>query len=320
MPKKTPPKQPSKKTIKSDQATASENALKRRLQSHREDKTKIRANHNKLTGSFRLFRDSVSMVRQHWKLFGWMVLVYLVMSVALIGVGGSGTNLNQMKTQLSSAGLNNSIGLNVALFSSMLGQDPSSSEAGTVYRPIVFVIMSLATIWALRQLMAGKKIGVRDPFYKGMYPLIPVILVILAIGLQIVPIAISSFLLSLVTSGTLAVGIIEQAFWAIVLFALALASLYMLTASIFALYIVTLPDTWPFAALRSARTLVRFRRWTVMRKLLFLPVALLVINAAVTLPFIWLVPFLAQWVLLLSSMISLIVGHTYIYSLYRELL
>ena len=54
----------------------------------------------------------------------------------------------------------------------------------------------------------------------------------------------------------------------------------------FALYIVTLPDMTPMKALRSARELVRYRRWTVLRKVLFLPLMLLVVAAIIMVPII----------------------------------
>jgi hypothetical protein len=87
-----------------------------------------------------------------------------------------------------------------------------------------------------------------------------------------------------------------------------------------ALYVVTLPDMTPLTALRSARDLVRYRRLSVFRKLIFLPIALGVIMAVVMLPFIFVVPVLAQWVFFALSMLALIVGHAYFYVLYRELL
>lgn len=73
-------------------------------------------------------------------------------------------------------------------------------------------------------------------------------------------------------------------------------------------------------ALRSARELVRYRRWTVLRKILFLPVVLLVAAAVVMVPIIiWLTP-LAQWIFFLLTMFALVAVHAYMYNLYRELL
>jgi hypothetical protein len=65
---------------------------------------------------------------------------------------------------------------------------------------------------------------------------------------------------------------------------------------------------------------VRYRRWTVLRKLLCLPVILLVVAAVVMVPIIVLLTPLAQWTFFLLTMGALTASLTYIYVLYRELL
>jgi hypothetical protein len=94
----------------------------------------------------------------------------------------------------------------------------------------------------------------------------------------------------------------------------------MLSSSLFALYIVTLPDMTPLTALRSARQLVRYRRWTVLRKIFWLPVALLILAAVIMVPIIIWLTAIAQWVFFLLTMFSLVATHAYMYNLYRELL
>ena len=83
---------------------------------------------------------------------------------------------------------------------------------------------------------------------------------------------------------------------------------------------MTLPDMTPLAALRSAKGVVRYRRWTILRKILWLPMVLLIITAIIMLPVIAFVASLAQWVLFFLSMTGLVVVNVYMYILYRELL
>ena len=297
-------------------------SVKNHIRSRKERKTKTRASYKKITGSFRLFSDSTSMLRQHWKVFGSIILIYFILSVVLIGVRGSNLDIGQLKDDMDASFEGaDQVGFDLALFGLLVGSSSSSSsESGNAYQPIVFLIISLATIWALRQLMAGKKIGLRDTLYKGMFPLVPVSVVVFVIGLQLLPITIGAFLFGATISNGVAVGTLEVAFWLAVIFLLALLSLYWICSSIFAFYIATLPNTRPMAALRSARNLVRFRRWTVMRRILFLPLGLLLAGALLTLPFIWVLPIAAPWAFLLLSMVGLVFAHTYLYSLYRELL
>jgi hypothetical protein len=113
---------------------------------------------------------------------------------------------------------------------------------------------------------------------------------------------------------------VEQALWALLALVLSMVSLYMITSSIFALYIVTLPDMSPMHALRSARQLVANRRWTIMRKLLFLPVVLFVLAAVIVLPVILFATPVVPLVFYTLSMLLLPMLHGYMYTLYRSLI
>jgi hypothetical protein len=214
-----------------------------------------------------------------------------------------------------------SLASGVSVFVVLVGSAGNgSSQTAGAYQLFLGLITSLAVIWALRQVLAGSLVRIRDAYYQGMYPLIPFILVLLVIGLQLLPLLIGSTLYSLVVTNGIAVYPIERIIWALLFALLALLSLYMISSSLFALYIVTLPDMTPMKALRSARELVRNRRWTVLRKLLCLPIVLLIVAAIIMVPIIiWLTP-LAQWVFFLLTMFALVAANTYVYMLYRELL
>jgi hypothetical protein len=275
-----------------------------------------------ISGSFRLFADSVSLVRQHWKLFGGIALVYIVLTAILVGMS-SGVDINQWREDLNDASGDEATGLGtgVILFGLLVGSSgKTGTEGGLAYQTLIVLIVSLAVIWALRHILAGEKVSVRDAFYKGMYPLVPFTLVLVAIGVQLIPLMIGTFLYGAAFNSEIAVGTLEKSLWAALVALAAFLSLYMITASVFALYIATLPDMRPMKALRSARELVRFRRWTVLRKLLFIPLALVLIVGVLTVPFLVYLPGLASWVFVISTMFGVVVAHTYVYNLYRELL
>ena len=94
----------------------------------------------------------------------------------------------------------------------------------------------------------------------------------------------------------------------------------MITASVFALYIVTLPDMSPFRALRSAKELVRGRRLMIWRKLILLPFVLFLGTTVVVLPFLLFLTPLTVWIFFILSTAWFAVIHSYLYTLYRELL
>lgn len=277
----------------------------------------------KLPSAFRLMRSALGLLKRHWKLFLGITLVYGLLTVILVrGFGGS-LNLSDLKTTLKDGfgGQYGSLATGATLFSYLLGSaGSSSSPAGGVYQSLLMIIVSLATIWALRQVLAKNKIRVRDTFYSGVYPLIPFVLVLLVVGLQLIPLSIGSWLYSTVINNGIAVTALEKFIWIMLFFLLAVLSLYMICSSLFALYIVTLPNMTPMRALRSARQLVLHRRFLILRKILFMPLALLILGAIIMIPLIIFLTFAAEWIFFLLSMFVLTVVHAYMYTLYRELL
>jgi len=183
---------------------------------------------------------------------------------------------------------------------------------------MLLVVCSLAFIWALRTVLAKQKARIRDSFYRGMYPLIPFLLLFLLICVQILPLAIGATLYSLVTSLGITAHTWETVLWFLFFLLMTYWSLRMLTASVFALYIVTLPDMTPLRAYRSARQLVYGRRLLLWRKLLFLPFILLILAALIEVPLILYVTPLATWMFFILSMVTLPLVHGYVYNLYRK--
>ncbi len=278
-----------------------------------------------IKGAFRLFAGSTAFLFKRWRLFGGIVIVYLILTIVLVKGFGVSSNIAQLRDTLRSLSSGSTAGLatGFTLFSVLLGNaNSTSSEVAGAYQSMLLIIISLVLIWALRHSLAAKKIkiSIRDAFYKSLYPVIPFLLVLMVIGLQLIPLLIANFLYTAVITGGLAVTMAEKGLWIILIFLLIILSLYMVSSSVFALYIVTLPDVRPMQALRSARDLVRHRRWVIMRKVLFLPLALLFLAAIIIVPVILISPVAAEWLFFALSMLSLAIGHSYIYHLYRELL
>lgn len=270
-----------------------------------------------------LLVQSLRLLWQHKKLFGGLAAVYGVLNLLLVrGLAGSADvstikellsgNVPTFVTQLQSS---------VATFMYILGTAGSATtEIASLYQSILLLLCGLAIIWALRQVLAGHSVTIKASFYQGMYPLVPYLLVCLLVGVQLLPLVAAGFLYGTVISGGIAVHLWEQVFWLILSAMLALWSLRMLTASLFATYIVTLPDMTPMKAYRSARRLVYGRRLLIWRKLLFLPVVFLLFAALVEVPVIMFVTPLAAWAFFVLSVLVLPAAHSYLYNLYREML
>ncbi|HSW85569.1 MAG TPA: hypothetical protein VLF79_03095 [Candidatus Saccharimonadales bacterium] len=252
-----------------------------------------------------------------------IIAVYGILSLILVQSASGTSDVANLKHQLNLVftGHLGSLASGFGVFVLLLGSGGAgSNQAGSGYQFMLVLIASLAIIWALRQVSAGIKFRARDAYYKGMFPLIPYILVLIVIGLQLIPLLIGSTLYAIVSTNGIAVHFVEQFLWVALFIGLAGVTLYFLSSSLFALYIVTLPDMTPIKSLRSARELTQNRRWTVLLKILFLPVILLVASGIIMIPVIIWLTTLSQLIFFILTLIMLAVAHSYMYALYRELL
>jgi hypothetical protein len=284
---------------------------------------RIRPKYPSLPGAFKLFWRSLKVLFKHWKFFLLIIFIYGILQLILVRDIANGQSLSQLKAVLDPFAKSNTsqVSNGLTLFLYLLGSSNNTTDANAgVYQTILLIIISLVIIWGLRQAYNGVQARVREAFYRGMYPLIMFILVLIVIGLQFLPFILGATLYNLVVNNGIAVFTVEKWLWAIFFFILALTTIYMICSSIFALYIVTLPDMTPMKALRSARELVMHRRWEVLRKLIFLPIALIVIATIIMIPLLLMATPVAVWVFFVVTIAGLAVIHSYVYALYRELL
>lgn len=261
--------------------------------------------------------------RQRWTIL-LILLVYGFVNFAIAQGFSSGLSVTSAKAQLSSLfhGHLSSLGGNLSVYALMVGSFGGSSSGGSGlgYSMLLAIIASLAIIWVIRNASNKAPASLRDSFYKGMYPFIPFLAVLLVIGLELLPMIAGISIYVTAVNDAVAVTALEKLLFIVVMILLALPTIYWLSSSIIALYIVTLPDMTPIKALRSAKDLVRKRRLLILPRLAFLPVALFIISSIIVLPFIaWAAP-AAPWVFILMSLLMLALTHGYLYNLYRELL
>jgi len=277
----------------------------------------------RLPSAWRLLGQTLSLIRHNWRIFLGIALMYGVLNMVLVRGFSGGTDVGSLKQQIASS-LGGDVGqffTSFSVFVQLLGSSGNdSSPTAGAYQFFLLLIVSLATIWAARQVLADHKVRIRDAFYKGMYPLVPFILVFVTVLLQTLPLLIGGVVYTIVINFGIATTAAEQLLWGLLAIVLAFITVYMLCSSLFALYIVTLPDMTPWRALKSARQVVRYRRGQIFRKLIFLPIVLLIVAAAVMLPLIWFAPIVAQWVFFAVSMVALVIVNVYMYTLYKALL
>lgn len=285
-------------------------------------KAKIEARKLKpIAGSFRLIRHVLNIFIEHWKPLGGIVVVYLILNIIFAsGTSSINSAFSSIKADLNAGG-GHGLWHAAGGFGSLVGSaGTSSSSTSSVLQSVLFVIESLVIIWALRHLLSGQAITVKLAYYRSMAPLIPFLLVVFMIIIQLLPVTLGGVILAAVATSVFTSTAAATAITTVAFLILAAWSIYMVSASIFALYIVTLPDMSPRPALRSAKDLVRFRRWQVLRKVLFLPIFILLVMGVIIVPLILYAQGIVPAAFYILSMLAILFAHTYLYSLYRELL
>lgn len=287
---------------------------------------KIKYHQPKLSSALSVLKKSLKLLNLNKRIYLGILAINLLLLMLLVNNSRNGLDISGLKDSLDSLNPNNGTSvLNIAtlfgiLVSSSSGSADTANSGAGIYQSIIMIIISISAIWATRQLLAKQKIKVKDSFYKSMTPVIPFVLTLFVIGLQLIPMAIGSWLYSQLIVNGIAVNAIEIAVSSVFIFLLILLSSYMLISSIFAPFIVTLPNMTPMIALRSARQLVKHRRLLVLRKILFLPLFLLVAAAVIMLPFLVYLPAVAEFIFFVISSLGWILSIIYMYNLYRELL
>ncbi len=285
----------------------------------------LKSTQPRVPSATKIFRSSFSILKSQWRFFLGVALIYGLFTIFFVSGGGSGLNVTELKEVFDESietGVLGSLTSSLAIFGVLLSSSAAvNTEVGLLYQFFILLVVSLAVVWGLREMQASNRpVSVKDAFYQGMYPLIPVLLVLFVVGLQLLPASIGATIYTATIAGGIAVTAIEQVAWIFFVLLLFLLSFYMVASSVFALYIVTLPNMTPLRALRSARQLVLHRRWVIMRKLLYLFIALLLITGLVIVPLIAFVPLLAQALFFACSLAVIPFVHTFMYSLYRSLL
>lgn len=303
-----------------------ENGRKLRVSKFKKRKVKkqIKGSRKPIVSAFSIMKGNLKHLYIHKKLFLSISFIYFGVSVILVtgSIGTADYSVLKESFQEVFNGAGGQLGVGVSLFGVLLtgGASGSVSEAGSVYQSLLVVVISLVSIWALRKTYAKSNITLKDSFYKSMTPFVPFILVVLIIGLQLLPLLLGTSIYSAAISQGLAASFTERVIWMVFVFLLFVFTIYLLSSSVFALYIVTLPDITPLQALRSAKELVRFRRFMVIRKFIFLPFSFLIMGAVIMIPILLYLTAIAQWIFIFLTMAGLVIAHGYMYRLYRDLM
>lgn len=278
-------------------------------------------------------------VWQHRKVFLWLIFIYAVLTVGLVGLASQDTYTELSGTlretsgeifkgnwgELGKAGL--------LLVSGATGElNMTLTEAQQIYAVIVIFFTWLTTVWLLRAILSGKKPRLRDGLYNAGAPVLPTFLVGGVLVVQLLPVvAVVLGFVALAPFGILEGGAESMIFSAAALL-LIMLSLYWITSTLIALVVVTLPGQYPLQAIRAAGDLVIGRRLRILFRILWLLFTIVLLWAAVMIPVIlfdaWLKGIfpVINWlplvpiVLLALGTVTVVWSASYIYLLYRRII
>ena len=232
-------------------------------------------------------------VWQHRRKFIWLVLLYAALTVVLVGVGSQDTYKTFMST-LSETGSElfkgnvGQIGQATLAFVSigLSGFSASPTDAQQIFLVLLGLFVWLITVWMLRHLLAGEKVKIRDGLYNAGSPFIPTLVVAAVAAVQLIPIGLAVVGYSAANNTGLLLGGVEaMLFWAAVAL-LVTMSLYWLTATFFAMIIVTIPGTYPFNALKMAGDMIVGRRLRILLRIAWMFGAAALAGAVIIIPLI----------------------------------
>lgn len=214
-------------------------------------------------------------LRAHWKLFLLLALTYALVMVALGAITSQElyTSVNQTVSDASHELFDGGIGkLGEAAFVALAAFGSSGTELSAdqgVYLSFSVLFVWLATIWLLRELLAGRKPRLRDGLYNSGAPILSTVGVVIVLAVQLVPVGVATLLYY----GLSQAQMLHEGFGAMLfgIFAATIAALvlYWISSTILALVVVTIPGMYPLHALRIAGDLVVGRRLRVFLRLLW---------------------------------------------------
>lgn len=292
----------------------------------------------KLPGYWSFTGFVVRTLWQHKRLFGSLTLVYIAITIVVGGVGAQDAYSELAQALKDSGGdlFEGNFGTvtqaSLLLVSSVTtGLSPNITEAQSVLGGLAAFFAWLATIWLLRNTLAGHKPRMRDGLYNSGSPVLATVIVGFIITIQLLPSAIALIIYTAAQTSGLMEGGVSAMLVGISVVLLIILSLYWLSSSLIALVVVTLPGMYPLQAIRSAGDLVVGRRLRVLYRLLWLAGTVVVTWLVVMIPIIlfddwikgvvsavsWL-PIVPMTIITMSSL-SLIYISSYIYLLYRRI-
>lgn len=289
---------------------------------------------SELTGYVRFTLDVFSLLKKHKSVFGKLLLVSLVVAILIAGTtmateySDLAASTEMYSGEVATGAGRTMVEVGVILASVLSGALTTVlGESQQVFMGAGLVFLWLSVVWLLRHQLSGADVRVRDALYNAGAPLLSTLAIVAIAVVQLLPLAIVATLLSSAISSGVLSGIFGVMLSLVIIVAMSGVTLYWLTTTAFAAIVVTIPGTYPWAALRSARQLIAGYRVSVLLRILWLALIMVLVFLVLVLPVVVIdrvlgasgSPFVPL-VLQLVAVGLLIYGTAYVYMLYRSII
>lgn len=296
-----------------------ENSKKRKYHSFKLEK-KLRPQPRNVPTSWRLSKDSLKFfLKYFWIFFGIMAIHFGL--YMLFVYSPPSFNLTQAQDTIKTffGGSTTSAQATSALLGTIIGAQ-TQRQGAAMYNFLIILSMSLADIWIIRRLLNKKAVVIREAFYNGMAPVVPVLMILLVMTIQLLPFTIAAYIYTVGrTNGVFISGVEDLTFFLIAL-AAGLLSFYLMTPSILSIYGATLPNMYPLHTIKLTKKIVQYRRLMVFRRILALPLIVALLYFGLLLLLIRFYPAGGIWFVQIFPIVALPLIHIYLFKLYKSLI
>ena len=282
-----------------------------------------------ISGYGRFVTEVWRMVRDNWLIYLKITLLMALAIIAVVGVSNAHSNYVDTREAMEKVDLHpllKQAGLVTQAIITSLTVTDANRQAATF---IIVAVAWLSLIFIARRVYNGNQLRLRDAIYSAGTPLIPMMVLLVAVLVQLLPLALVLISYSAITGAgyiNQGIAIENMAAWCVILAVLVL-TIYWMVTSLLTLVSVTIPGLYPMRAYYETSIQVAGRRVKILFRILMMFLPLLALWALVLIPTVLLDSILkpktfpaVQLVVSLLAAVSCTWVSAYMYVLYRRIL
>ena len=282
-----------------------------------------------ISGYGRFVTEVWRMVRDNWLIYLKITLLMALAIIAVVGVSNAHSNYVDTREAMEKVDLHpllKQAGLVTQAIITSLTVTDANRQAATF---IIVAVAWLSLIFIARRVYNGNQLRLRDAIYSAGTPLVPMMVLLVAVLVQLLPLALVLISYSAITGAgyiNQGIAIENMAAWCVILAVLVL-TIYWMVTSLLTLVSVTIPGLYPMRAYYETSIQVAGRRVKILFRILMMFLPLLALWALVLIPTVLFDSILkpktfpvVQLVVSLLAAISCTWVSAYMYMLYRRIL